>query len=219
MSLASRSDSQLVQVAAARLAGKIHYRAVPLLSSYVYRTIEVTNTSSLPLLSGPHSAYIGGEFVGKGQLPLLACGQSASVGLGVDTQLRCRRELVDKSDNISWGSRVQDFRYQLRLENFKDEPVAIRLWDRVPATKTEELKIALGRVSETLSDDPEYVRDLKDKGMLRWDVRLAGRAAGAKAHLIEYSFQMKFAKESHIGREAAGLMKQMEEENIKAMMQ
>ena len=87
----------------------------------------------------------------------------------------------------------------------------------VLAGRAGELKITLGRVSEALSDDPEYVRDLKGKGMLRWDVRLAGRAAGAKAHLIEYSFQMKFAKDAHIGREAASLMKQMEEENIKVM--
>ncbi len=219
MSLPSRSDRQLVQIAAIELSGKMYYEAIPILSSYVYRAAEVTNTGALPLLSGPYSAYIGGEFVGRGSMPLTARGQTVILGLGVDAQLRCRRELVDKSDKIVWGSRVQDFRYQLRLENYKDRAVTVRLLDRIPASKSENVKITLGQLGEKLSKDPEYVRDQKDKGLLRWDIRLAGGAAKAKAHLVKYSFEMKFAKDAHVGREAAGLLKQMELDNIKMMRQ
>lgn len=217
MSLTSRSDSQLISISTVELPGTMYYEAIPLLSSYVYRSARVTNTGSVPLLGGPYSAYIGGEFVGRGTMPVVARGQSITLGLGVDPQLRCRRELMDKSDKIAWGSRVQDFRYQLRLENFKKKAVTVRLLDRIPASKTEDVKITLGRMSDKLSDDPEYLRDLKDKGILRWDIELPGQAAGAKARLLEYNFQMKFAKDAHVGREAAGLLKQMEADNVKMM--
>ena len=209
MSLASRSDKQLVQIAALKLPGETYYQAIPLLSTYVYRAAEVVNDSKVPLLAGPYSAYIGGEFVGRGNLHLVARGQKATIGFGVDTQLRCRRELVDKSDEISWGSRIQKFHYRLRLHNFKDAPVTVRMVDRIPATKSEDIRITLGKLSAPLSTDPLYVRDRKDRGVLRWDINLPARAAGAKAADVLYEFEMRFAKDKHIGRQAAAAAKEM----------
>jgi len=218
MSLASRSDRQLVEISRLKLRGKVYYEAIPLLSNYVYRAGDLNNTSRLPLLSGSYSAYIRGEFVGRGKLPVVARGQQFTIGLGVDTQLRCRRELTDKSDKVVWGSRVQNFHYRLLLENFKDTPVAVRVMERIPATKTDALKVALGHMSEELSTDPVYVRDLKDKGLLRWEIELAGGAAGAKARQLEYAFEMKFAKDRHVGELTAGLVKEMEREYRQMML-
>ena len=164
----------------------------------------------MPLLNGPYSAYIGEEYVGRGQLPVVARGQDVTIGFGIDTQLRCTRELVEKSDIISWGQRIQTFHYRLRLESYKSEPVEIRLYDRIPATKTDELKVTLGEVSDELSDDEVYVRDDKPQGLLRWDVQLAASASGANARDITYSFEMKFAKDAHVGHEAAEAMDLME---------
>ncbi|MCK4601328.1 MAG: DUF4139 domain-containing protein, partial [Phycisphaerae bacterium] len=212
MSLASRPDKQLVQIAKLNLPGEIYYQAVPLLTTYVYRIGEITNDSTLPLLAGPYSAYIGGQFVGRGSLRLLARGQKATIGFGVDTQLRCSRELMDKSDEISWGSRIQLFHYRLRLENFKDDAVTVRLLDRIPATKSDDIKITLGKMSDPLSSDPVYLRDWKDRGILRWDIELGAQAAGAKAKDVTYNFEMKFAKDKHVGRHAAGLMQKMRAE-------
>jgi len=200
MTLASRSDSQLVQVAKLTLPAETYYQAIPLLTGYVYQAAEVTNKSDLPLLAGPYSAYIGGEFVGRGDLYLVARGQKATVGFGVDTQLRCSRELVDKSDTISWGSRIQKFTYRLRMENFKDAPVTVRLFDRIPASKSEDVKVTLGKLSAPLSTDPLYLRDLRDRGVLRWDIPLAGEATGLKATDATYEFEMRFAKDAHVGK-------------------
>ncbi len=212
MSLASRSDRQLVQIGSLELPGELHYEAIPLLSSYVFRSAKVTNTGSLPLLSGPYSAYLEGDFVGRGTLPVVARGQEVAIGLGVDTQLRCRRELADKSDKVAWGTRVQQFRYKLLLESFKPSPVAVRLYDRIPASKGEDVRISLEKTSEKLSIDPVYVRDLLDRGILRWDISLPAHAASAQARQVEYSFEMKFAKDKDIGRPTAGLMQEMEQD-------
>jgi len=210
MTLPSRSDRQLVQIESLKLAGSAYYEAVPLLSSYVYRNVRVRNETPLPLLAGPYSAYIGADFVGKGTLPLVARGQDVTLGFGADTQLRCRRELVDKSDKVSWGSRVQDFHYRLRLENFKNAPAAVRLVDRIPASKGDELKVALGKLAEPLSTDAVYVRDERDRGILRWDITLAAGATGETIRQVDYRFTLKYAKDAHVGREATGVMDKME---------
>jgi len=210
MNLASRSDRQLVQIARLELPADTYYEAIPLLTNYVYQLADVTNTSDLPLLNGQYSAYVGQEFVGRGQLPIVARGQNVVVGFGIDTQLRCSRELTEKADEISWGQRVQTFHYQLRLENFKDTPVTVRLYDRIPASKTDDIKIDLGKPSLVLSTDEVYLRDDKPKGLLRWDVQLPPAATGAAAHDVTYDFQMKFAKDKQIGQEANPAMEEME---------
>jgi len=210
MTLPSRSDRQLVQIEALKFAGQAYYEAIPLLSSYVYRYVRVKNETALPLLPGPYSAYLAGDFVGKGSLPLVARGQDVTIGFGTDTQLRCRRELVDKSDKISWGSRIQHFRYRLRLENFKDVPVKVRLIDRIPASKSGELGVSLGKHAEKLSADPIYIRDERARGIMRWDITLAARATGETIRQLDYGFELKYAKDAHVGREATGVMEQME---------
>jgi len=211
MSLSSRPDRQLLQIAQLEMPAEAYHQAIPLLTSYVYRVAEITNTSELPLLSGPYSAYVDDEFVGKGRLPLLARGQEAPVGFGVDTQLRCRRELTDKSDTVAWGSRVQQFQYRLQLENFSDRPVALRLYDRMPASKSDQIDIKLEKTSDELSDDPVYQRDRRPQGVLRWDLDLAAGSAGPEARQVAYAFTLKFAKDQALTG-AVEVTGQMEED-------
>ncbi len=217
MSLPSRSDQQLVQISAQKFPIDVHHAAIPLLGSYVYRMGRVTNASKVPLLAGPYSAYIDGEFVGQGRMPLVARGQSVTVGFGVDTQLRCSRELVSKSDKVAWGSRTQTFKYRIRVENYKATPVSVRLLDRIPATKSEDIQIKLGRLSDELSTDAVYLRDRRTAGVLRWDLRVDSGSAGAAARDVEYTFELKYAKDKHVGREAGVLLKDMERDNLKMM--
>ncbi|MDP6542345.1 MAG: mucoidy inhibitor MuiA family protein [Phycisphaerae bacterium] len=209
MTLTSRPDKQLVQIKKSQLAVKSHHVAVPLLSTHVFRMARGVNTTDLPLLAGQYSAFVDGEFVGRANLPLVARGQPMNFGFGVDTQLRCRRELVDKSDRVSWGSRIQSFNYRLRIESFKDRPVSVRLLDRIPAVKSDDIKITLGKPSDKLSTDAIYARDLRPRGILRWDIELSAGASGTKARDVKYGFEMKFAKDKHIGQRAAGLMQKM----------
>jgi hypothetical protein len=141
-----------------------------------------------------------------------------NLGFGVDTQLRCRRELIDKSDRVSWGSRIQTFNYRLRIESFKNRPVSVRLLDRIPAAKSDDIRITLGRPSDKLSTDAIYVRDLRPMGVLRWDIELPAGASGTKARDVKYDFEMKFAKDKHIGQQAASLMPAMRVDYDKMMM-
>lgn len=212
ISLASRNDMQMVGILTTSLPGKSYYEVAPLLATYVFQGTDLVNTTGLPMLAGNYQAYVGQEFVGSGQLPLVAKGQNFSIGFGVDTQLRCTRELKDKTDKTELGSRVQSFAYALTVENFKDKPVTIRLIDRIPVTKNVDMAIKLTETSSELSKDTEYLSALRDKGILRWDIEVPATAIGSKAKKVEYTFEMKFASDRTAGAMPAALDAEMRRE-------
>ena len=99
MALASRSDRQLVQVAALKLKDRTFYEAVPLFSTYVTRYARIVNDSPLPLLAGTYRAYADGEFVGRGRLPVVARAQDFTVGFGADRPVASNQTAEGRAKN------------------------------------------------------------------------------------------------------------------------
>ncbi len=198
VTLASREDNQMVQIFSNSLACSLYYEAVPLLANFVSRGVESKNTLNQPLLAGKYSAFIDGQYVGSGRVPLTATGQTLNLGFGIDPQLRCRRELIDKLADKSWGSRTETYKYSLVLDNYKSVPVKIRLIERIPVTKNKELKITLLSGGKNLSKDADYREFDLPRGILRWDITLPANSSGAKAAKLDYSFDMKFDSDMQI---------------------
>jgi hypothetical protein len=193
VSLASRSDQQMVRVMASELASKFYHIAVPVLTSFVYREAELVNTSDEDMLAGPMTAYLDGRFVGQGEIPTVARGQSFVVGFGADPQLRARRELVDRQDSLQGGNRETQFKYRLVLENFNSEPTAVRLMERLPhADNGADIEITLGETSDPLSEDKLYQREELPMGILRWDVEAPASAAGETARVVQYEYTAEY---------------------------
>ena len=84
VSVSSRSDRQIVRIAALSLPAAFSNVAAPLLTELVYRQAKITNDSKIALLEGQSSMYLDGEFVGRGMIPMAATGQRFRVGFGTD---------------------------------------------------------------------------------------------------------------------------------------
>ncbi|KKK68842.1 hypothetical protein LCGC14_2940010, partial [marine sediment metagenome] len=112
----------------------------------------------------------------------------------------------------------QTFRYRLRLENYKQAPVNVRLLERIPASKTDDLAVTLTRTSLELSADGLYLRDDRPRGILRWNIQLPAGASGAKATDVVYTFQMKYAKNKHLGVRVKQMEKRMREASFDMML-
>jgi hypothetical protein len=197
-SLPSRSDRQLIQIASVPLKGDFYRLATPVLTSFVYEEARLTNTSDQVFLAGPVATFLGGQFVGRGNLPTVAVGESFTVGLGIDTSLRAERQLVKKDERIQGGNRAVDFIYELKLENFGNEAVTVRLLDRLPTVGENDIKVTLLRSDEKVSEDEAYqMKDRKD-GILRWDVEVPAEAVGPKAKVLKYTMQLEYDKQLSI---------------------
>jgi hypothetical protein len=196
VSLASRSDQQMVRIMQTDMESKFYHVAVPVLTSYVYREAELANSSDKDLLAGPITVYLDGRFVGRGEIPTVARGQTFVVGFGADPQLRARRELVDKQDGVQGGNRETKFEYRLVVENFAKDKTAVRVLDRLPhAENGEDIRVTLGETSDPVSADKLYQREERPMGILRWDIDAPGNAAGENARLIKYHYKVEYDRQ------------------------
>jgi hypothetical protein len=200
MSLPSRHDDQVLEIARIDLVPKFYYKAVPVLSPHVYRIADLTNTSEFVFLAGEATMYIGTDFVGQTKMPLVAVGKPFTVGFGADPQLQVTRKLIDKTRTTQGGNQVLKFDYRILLSSYKTTPVEVQVWDRMPHAETAQA-IAVSMTPDKttpLSTDPLYVRDEKPKNLLRWDVKVDPKQNGEKAFTLDYQFKLELDKNVNI---------------------
>ena len=208
ISLPSRNDQQMIQITQLRLPGQFYYLATPVLTSYVYQQAELTNTSDTALLAGPVTAYQNGQFAGTSQMPMVAKGQRFTLGFGVDSQLRVKRDLASRDETTQGGNRKITFNYQFNVTNYKDRAVTVRILDRLPDPRNADIKVTLEKTGEPISQDELYQKTLRKAGILMWEIQVPANASGAKMKSFEYSFSMEFARSMQIAEPSAGQIQQ-----------
>jgi uncharacterized protein (TIGR02231 family) len=192
LTLPSRSDQQLVTIAAITAKADFTLVATPLLTDYVYLQADVLNDSDTILLPGQASMFRDGGFVGKSQLPAVTIGEKFTAGFGIDSQVQMVHELEDKQTRIQGGNRIDTYQYRIALSNYKNTAVELRLLDRLPYTDDASVKIELAKTEPQVSTDGEYLRTARKKGILRWDMKLSPNTVDEKATIVKYSFTMEY---------------------------
>lgn len=193
-SLPSRPERQHIQIAAMPMAGEFYKLAVPVLTSYVYAESRVTNTSDHVLLAGPVATYAGGQFVGHSELDDLSVGEPARLGFGIDSMLRSDRQLVKQDTRIQGGNRVVDSTYRLTMHNFGTEETIVRLMDRLPKVKPEEIRLVVLEDGATSSNVIAHEYD-EDAGILRWDVLVPARESNPGTVIVEYAIRLEYDRQ------------------------
>lgn len=195
LDIPSRRDPQLLEVARIELAAEYYAKAVPVLTPRVYRLAKLTNKSEFVLLPGEATVYVGGDFVGRMRLPLVAAGEPFIAGFGVDPQLQVSRRLVRKSRSIQGGNQVFDYEFRIGLRNYRNAPVKVELWDRLPSPQGEAVAANLVKTSVELSTDPAYLRTARTDNLLRWDLAVPQGTVGDKTMYLNYEFRLEYARD------------------------
>jgi hypothetical protein len=199
LSLPSRNDEQILEVTRLQLTPDYYYKAVPVLTPHVYRQADLVNKSEYVLFPGEATMYIGTDFVGHMQLPLVAIGKPFAVSFGADPQVQIQRTLVNKNRVTSGGNQVLTFDYQLLVHSYKSEPVKLQVWDRLPKGEQSTMAVSLVSQKPELSTDPLYQREERPKNLLRWDVTVAPNQHRENALSIEYTYRLELDKQMQIG--------------------
>lgn len=199
LSLPSRQDEQIVEVAKIELQPDFYYKAIPVLSKHVYRVAKLGNTSKQTLLPGEATMYIDNDFVGRSRLPLVAAGEEFQVGFGVDPQIQVQRQLIDKNKSMQGANQILRYDYRILANSFKNGPVKLQVWDRLPIAETEVVGISMVKTTPEISKDPLYLREERPRNLLRWDVELAPKMNGEQALAINYEFKLELDKQMRIG--------------------
>jgi uncharacterized protein (TIGR02231 family) len=199
LTVPSRNDSQLVEVARIELAPTYFYKAVPVLSPHVYRLSRLANKSNYVLLPGEATVYVNSDFVGRMTLPLVAIGEEFTAGFGVDPQIQVTRELASKNHSVQGGNQVQTYDYRIRVISYKPGPVQLQVWDRLPKAETEAVAVELAEPTPSLSIDPDYQRTDRPKNLLRWDLSVNPTANNTTTPTITYQFRLQYDRNVAIG--------------------
>jgi hypothetical protein len=199
MSVPSRNDEQVVEVAKLSFAPKYYYKAIPVLNKHVYRLADLTNNSKHTLLPGDATMYQDNDFVGRMSMPIVAIGEEFTAGFGVDPQLQIQREMMDKTREMQGGNQILTFKYRILVSSFKDDKVNLQVWDRLPFAEREIAGIDVLKSEPELSKDALYQREGRPNNLLRWDLAVDPNVNGERAVPINYEFRLQISKDMVIG--------------------
>ncbi len=191
LTVPSRPDEQVIEVAKLKMEPKYYYKAVPVLARHVYRLADLTNKSPYVLLPGEATMYQGTDFVGRMTMPLVAIGEEFTAGFGVDPQLQIQRQMVDKAKATQGGNQVLKYEYRILVSSYKKEPVKLQVWDRLPHAETETAGITLVKSTPEISKDGLYQREDRPNNLLRWDLDVEPNRNGERAMTISYEFRLE----------------------------
>lgn len=195
LNVPSRNDQQLIEVARIETKPEYYYKAVPVLTAHVYRLADLVNKTEYVLLPGVATMYVGSDFVGRMNLPLVAIGERYTVGFGVDPQLQVARQLVKKSRTVQGGNQVHTYEYRISVASYKSDAVKVQVWDRLPRAEVEAVAVSIVEPSPKLSGDPGYLRRERPENLLRWDLNVAPNQSGDKAATVAYQFKLEYARD------------------------
>jgi len=159
-----------VTVAIFALEPELNYVTTPKITEAVYRRAAVDNESPYTLLPGQASLFAGDEFIGMTQLELTAPEGEIELYLGVDDRIKVERKLVQRDvDKRLIGDRRRiRYAYEILLENRLGQPVELLVYDQIPVSRNEQLKVKLENVAPALKEEGPL-------GELRWELALDPR--------------------------------------------
>lgn len=70
--------------------------------------------------------------------------------------------------------------------------------DRLPYTDDPSIKIELVKTEPNLSSDSEYLRTSREKGILRWNLKLPPNTLDENATVVKYSYTMEYDRNMQI---------------------
>jgi uncharacterized protein (TIGR02231 family) len=169
------SDNKPVRASLARdtFPAAFRHTCVPKLSPHTYLKAKAINRTELPYLPGPSAVFVDGSFVANADMDLVPAGQEFWTYLGADASVKVERRILADRTEVSGligkktVSTVRD--HVFKLTNGKPTPVELVIWDQVPMSNHEAIKVTL--------EQPEYRKDTADLRMddqkrLEWRVDL-----------------------------------------------
>ncbi|MDD5067553.1 MAG: mucoidy inhibitor MuiA family protein [bacterium] len=177
VSLKSDGTDHKLPITSQVLTGQFQYSSYPRSVLNAFLGSRVTNSKDVQLLSGRVNIFLEGDFVGSSNIPDIGPGEEFDLYLGVDENVKVKREQIEKRSDetlvagILSPTRKVMFRYKLSLENYKSKKISVKLFEAMPISQDDRIKVKIGNVSL----DPKE-KDWKDrKGVWLWELELAPR--------------------------------------------
>jgi uncharacterized protein (TIGR02231 family) len=163
------SDNQEHQVSIMEKEFPAHFRysTVPKLSQYAYLKAKVVNNSEYPLLEGEANIFLDDNFVTTSYFEFAAPSEEFWTFLGVDETMKIEYKMINKfTENKAFSSKKKiTYEYEIKVKNNKQTEEEIVVWDQVPISENEDIKIEL--IEPDYKKDTDVLKMNNDK-FLEW---------------------------------------------------
>jgi uncharacterized protein (TIGR02231 family) len=156
------------------LSAEFEYSSYPRVSPFAYLGSRVTNSKGLQLLAGRVNIFLEGDFVGFSGIGNIAPSEEFDLYLGIDENVKVKRELLEKKVDetliagIPSRTKKTTFKYKLAVENYKSKKIKVKLFEAIPVSEDDRIKIKINEIS--LEPDKEDWEDRK--GIWLWELEL-----------------------------------------------
>jgi uncharacterized protein (TIGR02231 family) len=154
-------------IAQLTLDAAVDHLTVPAVAAQAYLRATVTNSSPLMLLPGRARVFHAAQLVGETSMDTVAGGEEFELQLGVDDQVRVKRELRRRATSkaVMGGTRTIDMGFEIRVENHRQGKARVTVHDHIPVSADGDIKVRLREISPS----PATQDDL---GEFTWELPL-----------------------------------------------
>ncbi|QNR25841.1 mucoidy inhibitor MuiA family protein [Croceimicrobium hydrocarbonivorans] len=170
------------------LKAEYEYQSSPSLDPAAYLMAIVKDWEQHQLLDGELSIYNQGLFIGKSFSQFEATSDSLQLSLGKDPGIVITRDRLfnEESKSFLGSDRIQKYEYQISLRNTKPQNVKIRVFDQIPVSQNEDIKVK----SEI---ENQGKLNLKT-GIITWEMDLKPKSESQ----LKFSFEVRAPKDQTI---------------------
>ncbi len=183
-------------VSSQELKADFQYSSYPRVSNFAYLGSRVTNAKDLQLLSGRVNIFLEGDFVGSSSIENIGPGEEFDLYLGADENVKIKRELIEKKvdetliGGIPSPNKQTIYRYKLTVENYKPKKMTVKLFEAMPVSEDDRIKVKIDKVSL----EPKEKNWKDRKGVWLWDLELAPK----EKKEIFYTFTVEHPRQMQV---------------------
>lgn len=168
VSVKSTAENVRVPLAKETYPVSAYYTATPGIDSTAFLEATVTNKGERPILRGPLTIFVSGNFAGDGFMETTGPGAQIRLPLGADEDVRLKRKVIPKTETKGVFSKddVTTYRVIIEVANYKKRAIKVGVKEPLPKTNNEDLEIELLKVTPKQAAGPD------DEGILRWELEL-----------------------------------------------
>lgn len=196
--LTNAQKQQRTRIGSFQASASFVYVAVPIYTEAVYLRGDLVNSSAYQLLPGPVAIFLGQDYVGPTSLTSVPPNGKFEVHFGIDPAITAKRLLVEKNTErtgLFSGGRKTQYSYRISIDNGTGKAIKLELWDRVPASRSDQIQVDVTNLSVALATDAKYVNEDRPRGLLKWLLSVPASATGANAARITYGVEINRAKD------------------------
>jgi len=167
VTLPSGAAEKSIRLGAEKAEAELVARTAPVLNATAFLEVSFKQGGETALLPGEVLLSRDGAFIGKGNLPLVAPGETAKLGFGSDEKIKVIRAPVSKIERppgLLGSTKTDETIVRTTVRNLHTFPVKLQIEDRVPVS--EDQVITVERMSEMTKPDIETPDDRR--GVFLW---------------------------------------------------